>query len=63
MPSWASSTGACTPYLSCVCLQHDLQQTLGLGERGGSPEKVLPNPTWAVFALSGLAASLIDNWP
>lgn len=29
---------------------------------GSSPEKVLPNPTWAMFAVSGLAAWLIDNW-
>lgn len=29
---------------------------------GSGPEKVLPNPTWAVFAVSGLAAWLIDNW-
>lgn len=29
---------------------------------GSGPEKVLPNPTWAVFAVSGLVAWLIDNW-
>lgn len=29
---------------------------------GSSPEKVLPNPTWAMFAVSGLVAWLIDNW-
>lgn len=38
----------------------------GGGERvflpGSGPEKVLPNPTWAVFAVSGLAAWLNDNW-
>lgn len=29
---------------------------------GSGPEKVLPNPTWAMFAVSGLATWLIDNW-
>lgn len=30
---------------------------------GGDHEKVSPGPTWAMFAISGLAAWLIDNWP
>lgn len=49
------------------CLpQKDLKEDLSQGggvRSGGGHEKVSPSPTWAVFALSGLAAWLIDNWP
>lgn len=30
---------------------------------GSGHEKVSLGPTWAVFAISGLALWLIDNWP
>jgi hypothetical protein len=63
-----------SPRSSGYSLQKDREENTSLVGGGGGegtgkcsarrwPEKVSSDPTWALFAVSGLAAWLIDNWP
>lgn len=49
------------PLLLCARGSSKLRADGGGILPGSGPEKVLPNPTWAMFAVSGLVAWLIDN--
>lgn len=69
-PAGSPEPGLC-PLPVQNLFQSDLEKGLGVGgggggaavRPGGGHEKVWPGPTWTVFAVSGLAAWLIDNRP
>ena len=62
------SSQDCSYFQAGTCLRATWRRA-GLGGEGWQSgqkvamRKVSPRPTWAMFAISGLAVWLIDNWP